>query len=188
MGLLEIVDFSLLCHQNAAELRFKLNMKCLSCKFDIFKSQSAQHPDWKGEKISEEIFLTSQNIARTALDLKRMFQAKYNGRLPFTDFSQRHFFYIWPSPFSVSNIARIANPATPRGTLRGSKGVMGLSRKSQGLKGIHSGSRGSRGTFRGSAGVKGTHRGLQGVKGGIFGVPEGVKKDVLGVKGDKGDI
>ena len=30
--------------------------------------------------------------------------------------------------------------------------------------------------------VKGTHRGVQGVKGGIYGVPDRVKKNVLGVQ------
>ena len=98
------------------------------------------------------------------------------------------FFISGPLHFRFQTLQELQILQPQGGTLRGSKGVMGLSRKSQGLKGIHSGSRGSRGTFRGSAGVKGTHRGLQGVKGGIFGVPKGVKKDVLGVKGDKGDI
>ena len=98
------------------------------------------------------------------------------------------FFISGPLHFRFQTLQELQILQPLGGTLRGSKGVMGLSRKSQGLKGIHSGSRGSRGTFRGSAGVKGTHRGLQGVKGGIFGVREGVKKDVLGVKEDKGDI
>ena len=101
---------------------------------------------------------------------------------------EEFFFISGPLHFRFQTLQELQILQPLGGTLRGSKGVMGLSRKSQGLKGIHSGSRGSRGTFRGSAGVKGTHRGLQGVKGGIFGVPEGVKKDVMGVKGDKGDI
>ena len=103
-----------------------------------------------------------------ALDSKKMFQAKYSGRLPFTDFSQR------PTPFSVLNIARIANPATPRG----GGALQEFFRKSQGFKGTHRGSRGSSLTSKGSSVVKGTHRGLQGVKGGIYGVPD----RVLGVQ------
>ena len=123
-------------------------------------------------KRDENIWRNILNISKhcTHSILKRMFQAKYRGRLPFTDFSQR------PTPFSVLNIARIANPATPRG--RGGA-LQEFFRKSQGFKGTHRGSRGSRGTSRGSPVVKGTHRGVQG---GMYGVPDRVKKNVLGVQ------
>ena len=72
-------------------------------------SKANQHntPTEKGRKYLKKY--SSHLKTLHALDLKRMFQAKYSGRLPFTDFSQR------PTPFSVLNIARIANPATPRG-------------------------------------------------------------------------
>ena len=94
-----------------------------------------------------------------------MFQAKYRGRLPFTDFSQR------PTPFSVLNIARIANPATPRGGGR----YRSSSGNPKGSKG-HIGAPGGQGELLGGPQWSGGHIG------GMYGVPDRVKKNVLGVQ------
>ena len=107
--------------------------------------------------------------------LKRMFQAKYRGRLPFTDFSQR------PTPFSVLNIARIANPATPRGGGRyGSS-----SGNPKGSKG-HIGAPGGQGELLGGPQWSRGHIGE--CKGACMGSQTGSKKTSWGFKGDKGDI
>ena len=71
-------------------------------------SKANQHntPTEKGRKYLKKY--SSHLKTLHALDFKKDVSGKVPWKVAFTDFSQR------PTPFSVLNIARIANPATPR--------------------------------------------------------------------------